>query len=127
MTKDGGWLSQESVDGMSLSLYFAPTAAIGAPTELWRMPTSGGPAVKVVDGVMNAPFAVLERGIYYINQLSTEAQFRFFAFDRQKSVTVAQGLGTYADGFAASSDGRTLLYARRDSTVDDLMLVENFR
>lgn len=125
VTKDGGWLSQESVDGRYL--YFVPTAAIGAPTELWRMPTSGGPAVKVVAGVMNAPFAVLQRGVYYINQLPAEPQFQFFDFARQKSVTVAQGLGAYADGFAVSSDGRTLLYARRDSAVDDLMLVDNFR
>jgi Tol biopolymer transport system component len=125
VTKDGGWLSQESVDG--LYLYFVPTAAIGAPTELWRMPTSGGPAVKVVGSAMNAPFAVLQRGIYYINQISGEPQFQFFDFATQKSVTVARSLGTYADGFAASSDGRTLFYARRDSTVDDVMLVENFR
>jgi Tol biopolymer transport system component len=125
VTKDGGWLSQESVDGTSL--YFTPTVAIGALTQLWRMPTSGGPAVKVVDGVMNAPFAVLQRGIYYINQRSAEPQFQFFDFASQQSVTVARGLGTYADGFAASSDGRILLYARRDSAVDDLMLVENFR
>ena len=125
VTKDGGWLSQESVDGMYL--YFAPTAAIGAATALWRMPTSGGPAVKVVDSVMNAPFTVLQRGIYYINQLSAGPQFQFFDFASQKSVTVARGLGTYADGFAASSDGHTLLYSRRDSAVDDLMLVENFR
>jgi Tol biopolymer transport system component len=125
VTKDGGWISQESVDG--LYLYFVPTAAIGARTELWRMPTSGGPAVKVVDGVMNAPFAVLQRGIYYVNQISGETQFQFFDFASLKSVTVARSLGIYADGFAASPDGRALLYARRDSTVDDLMLVENFR
>jgi len=125
VTRDGGWLSQESVDGTYL--YFTPTVAIGALTQLWRMPTSGGPAVKVVDGVMNAPFAVLQRGIYYINQPSGEPQFQFFDLASQKTVTVARSVGTYADGFAASSDGRTLFYARRDSAVDDLMLVEDFR
>ncbi|MGH9256449.1 MAG: hypothetical protein ACRD3C_17965 [Vicinamibacterales bacterium] len=38
-------------------------------------------------------------------------------------------LGTFSagGGFAASLDGRTVLYTRRDSAVDDLMLVENFR
>ena len=78
--------------------------------------------------VGDAPrLARLQRGIYYINQLSAGPQFQFFDFASQKSVTVARGLGTYADGFAASSDGHTLLYSRRDSAVDDLMLVENFR
>lgn len=127
VTKDGGWLSQESLDGMYL--YFTPTAAISAKTQLWRVPTSGGQPVKVVDGVLNTTFAVLERGIYYINQLSGEPQLQFFDFTSHRSVTVARGLGTYAEigGFAASSDGRTILYARRDSAVDDLMLVESFR
>lgn len=127
VTKDGGWLSQESADGMYL--YFVPTGAIGAPTQLWRLPTSSGEAVKVVDAVVNAKFSVLQRGIYYLSPLAAEPELRFFDFTNQKSVTVARGLGTFEGGagFAASTDGRTLLYSRRDSSVDDLMLVENFR
>lgn len=127
VTRDGGWHSHESVDGMDL--YFLPTAAIGATTELWRMPTSGGQAVKVVDGVVNATFAVIQQGIYYLTQSSSGLQLQFFDFTRQKPVTVARDLGTLAEvgGFGASADGRIILYARRDSAVDDLMLVENFR
>lgn len=125
VTKDGGWLSQESVDGTYL--YFTPTVAINATTQLWRVPTSGGQPVKVVDGVLNTTFAVLERGIYYINQLSAQPQLQFFDFTSQRSVTVGRDLGAYAGGVAASSDGGTVLYSRRDSAVDDLMLVENFR
>lgn len=127
VTKDGGWHSQESVDGMYL--YFIPTAAIGAPTQLWRMPTSGGQAIRVIDGALNTTFTVLLRGIYYINEASGEPQLRFFSFTSHRSVAVARDLGRFADvgGIAASSDGRTILYARRDSAVDDLMLVENFR
>ena len=127
VTKDGGWISQESVDGMYL--YFTPTAAIGAPTQLWRLPTSGGQAVKVVDDVLNTTFIVLQTGIYYINQASGKPQLHFFNFNGQRSVVVARDLGRFVDGggIAASSDGRTVLYTQRDSAVDDLMLVENFR
>ena len=127
VTKDGGWHSQESVDGMNL--YFMPTAAIGAPTQLWRLPTAGGQAVKVLDGVLNTTFAVLQRGVYYMTALSPGPELRFFDFASQRSVTVARDLGAFVElgGFTASSDGRAILYARRDSSVDDLMLVENFR
>ena len=127
VTKDGGWHAQESVDGKYL--YLIPTAAIGAPTQLWRLPTSGGQAVKVVDGAVNTTFLVLQRGIYYMGQLSSGPELRFFDFTNQKSVPVTKDLGALSElgGFTASSDGRTILYARRDSSVDDLMLVENFR
>ena len=110
-------------------LYFTPTATISASTQLWRVPTSGGEAVNVVDGVVNTKFAVLQRGIFYINQTSGEQQLRFFDFTSQRSVVVARDLGKFAEvgGFAASSDGRTVFFARLDSAVDDLMLVENFR
>ncbi len=42
---------------------------------------------------------------------------------------IARDIGDPAEigGFAASPDGRTLLYVRRDSAVDDLMLVEGVR
>jgi len=127
VTTDGGWLSQESADGAYL--YFTATPAVGARTPLWRMPTAGGPAVKVLEGVLNGSLGVVERGIYYIDQPSTKATIQFFDFASGRSVTIARDLGDAAEiaGFAASPDGRTILYARRDSAVDDLMLVENVR
>lgn len=127
VTKDGGWISQESVDGKYV--YFTPTPAIGAPTQLWRLPLSGGEATKVMDGVVNTTFTVLQRGIFYINQASGELQLDFFDFTSQRSVVVTRDLGKFTDmgGFAASSDGRTVFFSRLDSAVDDLMLVENFR
>jgi Tol biopolymer transport system component/predicted Ser/Thr protein kinase len=126
VTKDGGWLSRESPDGAYL--YFTPTAAIGAPTQFWRLPTSGGPAVKVLDGVLNMPFEVLPRGIYYMEQ-PANIRIQFFAFDTRRSTMIARDLGdsTTIGGFATSVDGRMLLYARRDSSVDDLMIVDNVR
>ena len=72
-------------------------------------------------------FVALERGIYYIDQPSGEARLQFFDFATSKSATVAGNLGEIVLGLTASPDGCTILYSRVDSSVDDLMLVENFR
>jgi hypothetical protein len=40
---------------------------------------------------------------------------------------MAQNLGNVGNFLTVSPDGRTILYSRMDSSVDDLMLVENFR
>ena len=40
---------------------------------------------------------------------------------------MASNLGNVFIGLTASPDGRTVIYTRIDSSVDDLMLVENFR
>ena len=45
----------------------------------------------------------------------------------RSSRTVARNLGDVLPSLTASPDGRTILYTRVDSSVDDLMLVENFR
>jgi hypothetical protein len=58
-------------------LTYTPTAAAGASTALWRLSTAGGQPVKVREGVLNSSFAVLERGIYYLETLSGEARLQF--------------------------------------------------
>jgi hypothetical protein len=40
---------------------------------------------------------------------------------------VARNLGTVGFGLSVSRDGRTILYSRKGSSVEDLMLFENFR
>jgi hypothetical protein len=40
---------------------------------------------------------------------------------------VARNLGNVFLGLTASKDGRTIFYSRVDSSIDDLMLVDNFR
>jgi hypothetical protein len=94
---------------------------------VWRLPASGGIAVKVLEGVVLASFAVIEGGIYYIDRPSGEAPLQYFDFATRRSRTVARNLGNVGLGLTASPDGRTILYSRIDSSVDDLMMVENFR
>lgn len=97
------------------------------PSPLWRLPVSGGAPVKVLEGVLLANFVVLAKGIYYLDQLSGETRLQYFDFATRRSTTVARNLGDVAPGLTASPDGRTILFSRVDSSVDDLMLVENFR
>ncbi len=123
VTKNVGYVALESPDGAYL--YYTQTAS--PPSALWRLPTSGGQPVKVLEGIVFRAFVVLERGIYYIDQPSGEAQLQFFDFATSRSTTVARNLGDIRNGLAASPDGRTILYSRVDASVDDLMLVENFR
>jgi hypothetical protein len=92
----------------------------------------------VLDGVLRSNFAVLDGGIYYIDQLpdnagggpndrpSVETRLQYFDFATSTSKTVARNLGPVGLGLTASSDGRTILFTRLDASIDDLMLVENF-
>ncbi len=123
VTHNGGWVAFESADGSHI--YYVQTTT--SPGALWRLPTSGGPPVKLLEGVVQRAFAVLERGIYYVEQPAGEARLQFFDFATAKSTTVARNLGDVRPGLTASADGRIILYSRVDSAVDDLVLVENFR
>jgi Tol biopolymer transport system component len=119
ITQDGGRAAFESIDGTQL--YYLGGVSIR------RMPVSGGKSVKILDGVVSNAFTVLETGIYYLDSVSGETRLQFYAFASGKSVVVARNLGPVFFGLAASPDGRTILYSRIDVSVDDLMLVENFR
>jgi hypothetical protein len=135
-TNGVGYMPQESPDGA----YLYYVQSIGdAPSPLWRMPASGGVPVKVVEGVALGNYVVLEKGIYYIDRPSGEggthyfdlpsgeARLQYFDFATRRTTTVAGNLGPVDTPLTASPDGRTILYTGLDSSVDDLMLVENFR
>src|SRR5262249_30382697 len=135
LTPNGGIMPEASPDGAYL--YYVQTW--NPPSPLWRVPVSGGAPVKVLEGVVLGNFVVLERGIYYIDRpssqrgfqsteaISSETRLQYFDFATRRSTTVARNLGNVFIGLTASRDGRTILYTRVDSSVDDLMLVENFR
>ena len=92
---------------------------------MWRLAVSGGVALKVLEGILGI-FAVLEGGIYYIDRLSGDARLQYFEFATRRSTTVARSLGNVGLDVTASPDGRTILYSRMDSSIEDLILVENF-
>jgi hypothetical protein len=123
LTRSIGQAMMKSPDGAHL--YYVET--MDKPSILRRLPVSGGPAVRVLEGVVGGNFTVVEGGVYYIGRASEEARLEYFDFGSARSRTVAHNLGPVGLGLTASRDGRVLLYARLDSSADDVMFVENFR
>jgi Tol biopolymer transport system component len=134
VTNSIGNYASESPDGADI--YY--NEAWDRPSSVWRLSGAGGVAVKVLEGVVRGSFTVLERGIYYIDRPSGktggysadgpgEPRLQYFDLATHRSTTVAPNLGNVGLGFTSSPDGRTILYSRVDASVDDLMLVENFR
>ena len=135
VTNSVGFAPSESPDGAYI--YYVET--LDKPSPLWRVPVSGGVPVKVLEGVLLASFVVLEGGIYYLDRPSGEGgvfymdrpsgetRLQYFDFATGRTTMVARNLGNVDLPLTASPDGRTILYAREDSWVDDLMLVEKFR
>jgi dipeptidyl aminopeptidase/acylaminoacyl peptidase len=114
----------ESIDGADL--YYVDSAT-DRPGPLLRQPVKGGAPVKVVDDVSPLAFDVVEKGIYYIERVGSEWRLRYVDVASGTSTLIARNLGTVFTGLTASRDGRVILFTRIDSSVDDLMLVENFR
>ncbi len=123
VTHNGGWIASEARDGASLYYIDIPMAA----KPVWRMPAAGGQPVKVVDGVVGWFFQAGEKGIYYADRPAEQTRLRFHDFATGRSTTVRENLGNVGFTPGVSPDGRTILYSLIDSTVEDLMLVENFR
>jgi serine/threonine protein kinase len=135
LTETAALAPQESTDGADI--YYVET--LDGPSPLWRLPTGGGVAAKVLDGVFLANFDVLEGGIYYIERPAGasgvhyvdlpqgETRLRYFDFATGRTTTVAQNLGRVDLPLTVSRDGRTVLYGRIDSSVNDLMVVGGFR
>jgi Tol biopolymer transport system component len=135
VSKHRATLAIESHDGRDLFY----VEAVEGLSSLWRVPLAGGVPVKIVDGVLLGNFDVLQGGVYYIDRVAREAgvsitdrrrgdtRLQYFNFATRRSMTVASGLGNVGFGLSASRDGRTVFFSRVDSTVDELMLVENFR
>jgi Tol biopolymer transport system component len=135
VTNEAGYAPLESPDGAYL--YYVET--FDKPSPLWRLPASGGVPVKVLEGVFFGNYVVREGGIYYIDQpsgqggvnyldlASGETRLQYFNFATRRSTTIVRNLGNAGAFLTVSPDGRTILYCRTDSFVNDLMLVENFR
>ena len=133
VTEVAGAIAIESYGG---ELFYVDD--VNAPGSVWRLPQGGGPAVKIAGGVVLGNFDVVEKGLYYIDRVSGqvgsfadrpdgETRLQYFDFATSRTTTVATNLGRIGFGLSATRDGRTVMFSRVDSSVDELILVDDFR
>ena len=120
ITKDGGYVAQESVDGRFV--YY-----VGQKKGLWRVPVSGGPETLVFDREVNQDlWDLTDRGFYWV--FDNTISFLDFTTGRVRSLArlsneAGFGLGL---GLGVSPDGKWLLYSA-GLYNDDIMMIDNFR
>ena len=128
VTEPGGFDSYESTDGECL-YDTRPRETAG----VWRLPLRGGEESQVagLDGVKHGrAWALIDQGNYFAVATPASAQLTFYslATGRVSDITSLPKKPTCAPPLlAASRDGRSVLYAQRDSANSDIMVVENVR
>jgi hypothetical protein len=119
VTKEGGYLGQESPDGQTL--YYIKSSG---ESPLFAMPARGGPEKKVIDSVVGRGFQIFRDGIYYLGagQGQLEVRFRSFAGGRNRVIgsVKARMISVY---MSVSPDRKTALLSYSPQSGSDLMLI----
>jgi hypothetical protein len=125
ITKLGGYEPFESPDGKYV-YYAKPPGTVG----IWRVPVDGGDEVQVLDRGRQTSWGVTEDGIVLMhNNVRPQATIDYFDFATRHTVTIgrlASGLRFDAvnPSFAASRDGRWLLFVQFDQWAADIEMLQ---
>jgi hypothetical protein len=127
VTKGGGYSpAYESPDAKSL-YYSKDFMASG----VWKVPLSGGQETLVLDqpaGGFYGYWDLVDNGICYYNVGTKDIEFFEFATKHVRRVATPLEPPIRANpGFSVSPDHRWILFAQKDQSNADIMLVENFR
>ena len=126
ITRQGGREGFESTDGKLI--YYTKGFGLAG---LWKVSTDGGTETFVLDDVYQGLWAMLDKGVYFINPDTTpHANIEFFSFANGRTSKISEvqkDLQLVYPSLGVSPDGASLLYVQADSFESDIMLVENFR
>ncbi len=127
VTKKGGFAAFESPDGKFI--YYAKGRDVPG---IWRVPREGGPEAPFLDSFPAGYWgywAMLNQGIYFASPTPRPGiQFFSFATRRVTAIAVLEKPPIFGmPGLAVSPDGRWILHTQLDQSVNDILLVENFR
>ena len=100
---------------------------------VWKIPANGGEEAPVLPPA-TVPnyfcFALTQVGIYYpgqLDQVSRTVPLRLYRFVDGSTIDISHFDKTLGLQISVSPDGRWFTWEQRDSSIDDLILVENFR
>jgi Tol biopolymer transport system component/DNA-binding winged helix-turn-helix (wHTH) protein len=126
VTKLGGFLGRESVDGKFV--YYVKDRGIPG---IWRVPVESGEEVLVLthhNAGLGRAWTVVKEGIYFATaEDPAKPLIEFYSFATRKVTKVASLAKPFSSGLSVSRDGRWLIYAQVDQSGSDIMLMENFR
>jgi len=126
ITHKGAYVSIASPDGKWI-YYSKPGIAI------WKVPVDGGEESPVLDGRIlysYFSFCVTSSGIHFagpVDPALRTAPLKLYRFADGQTVELGRFDKPLGLHISASPDGKWLAYSQLDTSVDDLMLVENFR
>jgi serine/threonine protein kinase/Tol biopolymer transport system component len=124
ITRDGGFVAYESIDGATIFYSKADTPS----SSLWTAGSNGGRERMLVPTLYRHNLAPTRSGVY----LSTErglgggSEILFYGFDDQTARTVYRLPRRVALGLSVAPDESWLLFSQLDGSGSDLMLIDNF-
>jgi Tol biopolymer transport system component len=121
ITRNTGFAPIASPDGKWI--YYSGDEKEG----IWKVPVEGGEETQIVPSLSNAfCFSVAARGIYFQHGDVTRS-LGFYRFADGKTADIASFNRPTFLHLSVSPDEHWLLYTQLDQTIDDLVLVDNFR
>jgi Tol biopolymer transport system component/DNA-binding winged helix-turn-helix (wHTH) protein len=125
VTRNGGYVSFESVDGRTL--YYTVSEA-GVEGLYAKSLPKGDEKQVVKEEVAARGFAVFSDGVYYLHGRGPAiSEIRFYEFASGRVQVIGEIEGRLDEDLAVSPDRKTFLFSKQVRSTSDLMLVENFR
>ncbi|HYP07106.1 MAG TPA: protein kinase [Bryobacteraceae bacterium] len=127
VTTEGGFAPMESDDGKFV--YYAKGRTVAG---LWRVPTAGGAEEAVLPRLKPGYWgywALCRQSLYFIDKESPRSPASLFAFEPgsgklSRLFELSKPLAAAEPALSMSPDCSTVLFAQRDQSGSDLMLVE---
>jgi len=126
VTRNGGFVAFESLDGRYLSYTKHPSLEEESP--LWRMDAIGGEETELIHSVSRRAFGVIGTGIYFVTQ-SPPGRFKlmFYSFKEGTASNILDLPSHPHQGVTATNDGRRVVWSQHDLNGSDLFMLEGFR
>ncbi|HEY2012438.1 MAG TPA: winged helix-turn-helix domain-containing protein [Bryobacteraceae bacterium] len=130
VTRNGGVVPYPSADGEFL--YYSERAGQRESNGLGglrRLRLTDGRDERILPSVTYMNVALARDGIYFIPR-AVPGEYHsvyFFGFKTKQVTPIIRLTGAVSEGLTLSPDGRSLLFTQIDSSISDLMLIEDYR